>query len=56
MGFFEECHKCKPPKRKPGCQDTCPHYKEDRAKYDKCAKKDKLRRELDRYNKPYPNN
>ena len=56
MGFFEECHKCKPPKRKPGCHSTCPDYKRNKAKYDEFTEKDKLRRELDQYNKSYPNN
>lgn len=32
MGNFEKCITCKPPKRHPGCQDNCPHYKEGKAK------------------------
>lgn len=32
--YFEECHKCVPPKRHPGCHATCPHYAAGRAKYD----------------------
>lgn len=32
--YFEKCQHCVPPKRKPGCQDHCPHYAEARAKYD----------------------
>lgn len=34
MIFFEACHVCKPPKRKPGCHSDCPEYAEARRKYD----------------------
>ena len=27
------CHKCKPPKRYPGCGDHCPEYKAAKAKH-----------------------
>lgn len=32
--YFEECQKCVPPTRHPGCHATCPHYAEAKAKYD----------------------
>ena len=32
--YFEECQKCVPPKRHPGCHGTCPDYAKARAKYD----------------------
>ena len=25
-GYFECCHRCKPPKRHPGCHAKCPEY------------------------------
>lgn len=42
MAMFECCHKCKPPKRSPGCHDHCPEYKKERAAYD--AKKEEIDR------------
>lgn len=32
VNYFEECQKCIPPKRKPGCQDHCGEYAKGRAK------------------------
>ena len=32
---FKECVTCKPPKRHPGCQDTCPDYLKNKADLDK---------------------
>ena len=29
--YFEECHKCKPPKRQPGCHAICPEYAKGKA-------------------------
>lgn len=31
--MFDHCYKCKPPKRRPGCQDHCPDGLADKAKY-----------------------
>lgn len=36
---FKECIKCKPPKRHPGCQDTCPDYIRDKTKHEEKLKK-----------------
>lgn len=44
--FFESCHHCKPPKRKPGCQDHCPDYKKDRGVYDEKMEPEKTKRRL----------
>lgn len=43
MASFECCHKCKPPKRTPGCHDHCPEYKAVREAYD--AKKVEIDRQ-----------
>ena len=56
MKFFECCIKCKPPKRYPGCSANCPDYKKDRAKFDEYKAQEKLRADLDKYYKKYPNN
>ena len=55
MKFFECCHKCKPPRRYPGCSARCPDYKKDRKLYDEFVEAEKLRKDLDKYNKLYPN-
>ena len=55
MGFFECCHKCKPPKRYPGCSSKCPEYAKGRKKLDECNAREKLRKDLQQYYKPYPN-
>ena len=34
VNYFEECTKCVPPKRYPGCHSTCPDYAKGRAKLD----------------------
>lgn len=47
--YFEECQKCKPPVRYPGCQDHCRHYKEARAKFEA----DKAKANVDRGVKLY---
>lgn len=44
---FEHCHFCKPPVRYPGCQDHCPHYAEDIAKYNE-AKEEEARQTQER--------
>jgi hypothetical protein len=42
--MFECCRPCKPPKRKPGCQDHCPEYIAAKAKYNELkAADDKAR-------------
>ena len=55
MSFFECCHKCKPPKRYPGCSGKCPEYARDRKKFDECKAHEKLRIDLNQYDKKYPN-
>lgn len=55
MNFFEECHKCKPPKRKPGCHAKCKEYKEAKVKYAEAREAEKLRKDLLQYDKKYPN-
>ena len=32
--YFEDCQRCVPPKRHPGCHAVCPHYAEGKAKYE----------------------
>lgn len=32
--YFEDCQKCVPPTRHPGCHDHCPEYLASKAKYD----------------------
>lgn len=39
------CKYCKPPKRFPGCGDTCKEYKEEKAKYVADMQKYKVDRE-----------
>ena len=34
MNYFECCHHCVAPKRKPGCHDTCPDYTKAKAKFE----------------------
>lgn len=46
MVGFECCHKCKAPKRHPGCHSHCPDYKEERAAYDEKMNKVKQERRL----------
>ena len=50
--YFEECQKCVPPKRHPGCHGTCPDYAESRAKFDA----DKAKADAGRELKYYTNN
>lgn len=33
--MFDCCHKCKPPKRYPGCQDHCPDFPVAKANFEK---------------------
>lgn len=46
MANFECCHKCKAPKRHPGCHDHCPEYKAERAAYDEKMDVEKSKRRL----------
>lgn len=38
MSNFECCHYCKPPKRTPGCHDTCSEYLEAKAMFEQKKK------------------
>lgn len=31
---YEQCYRCKPPVRKPGCHKTCAHYLADKKAHD----------------------
>ena len=37
--MFENCKKCIPPKRQPGCHDKCPDYIKDKKEHDEFKKK-----------------
>lgn len=47
--MFEHCRHCKPPKRRPGCQDTCPDGIADKAKYNARKAADDKARGRDTY-------
>ena len=49
--YFEECQKCVPPKRQPGCHGYCPDYAKARAKYDADKAKADANREIRYYAK-----
>lgn len=55
MILFKDCIKCKPPKRKPGCQDRCPTYLRDKKINDEQREALRLYKDLERYNKKHPN-
>lgn len=43
MGLeYEHCYHCKPPKRQPGCQEHCPHYKADSAAHKERVEAEKV--------------
>lgn len=31
---YERCYRCKPPVRKPGCHETCEHYRAAKQEHD----------------------
>ena len=55
MNFFECCQKCKHPKRYPGCSAKCPEYAKGRKLLNEAKKRERLHKDLSRYDKLYPN-
>ena len=48
MSYFKECAQCVPPRRHPGCHQTCPDYIEDKERHDKIMQRHKRKKDLDR--------
>lgn len=55
MGFFDDCIKCKPPKRYPGCSANCPSYKKGKALLEKSKEAERKYKESRMLDKKYPN-